>query len=345
MEIDFYEVLQVSPRAETEVIEAAYKRLALKYHPDHNKAADAPERMKALNQAYAVLKDPTERARYDRKRQTTAYASTPTPRPAPRPTATARPTPRPPAPPPSPPPKPPTETHYAPGTRDVFVSEALVNDSIEMLKEVSVLRVAELVRRLGIGEPRAERLFNVLVARGIIDRNGRRIGADAQKGADPKGSNAAAGEELSSLVPEVLRLLRTEKTISVSLLEEKFRIGFARASALYQLVVEQEIVDKLGRPTATTKARLATKDLGPVFDCPFCGQASVHHYQTQKRLRPDTHYFKCPNCLTEFEQTGEGLYKIVQTPAQYAAIGANYKNRSFSPSQWKIIKKAEKTDQ
>jgi DNA-directed RNA polymerase subunit M/transcription elongation factor TFIIS len=160
-----------------------------------------------------------------------------------------------------------------------------------------------------------------------------------------KSGSPAPAEDLSSLVPEVLRLLRTEKIISVSLLQEKFRIGFARASALYQLVSEQEIIDKAGRPTATTKARLATKDLGSIFECPFCEHAEVHHYQTQRRLLPDTHFFKCPECLTEFEQTDETLYKLVQVPEKYAAIGNYYKNRSFTPAQWKLIKKAEKVDQ
>jgi len=36
-EADLYRVLQVDPSADPEVIEAAYKRLALKYHPDHNR--------------------------------------------------------------------------------------------------------------------------------------------------------------------------------------------------------------------------------------------------------------------------------------------------------------------
>lgn len=72
--IDHYEILQVSPHAEPEIIEAAYRRLALKYHPDTNKTASATERMKWINQAYTVLSDPVQRAQYDAARN--AYRAT-----------------------------------------------------------------------------------------------------------------------------------------------------------------------------------------------------------------------------------------------------------------------------
>lgn len=65
---DYYEILQVSPNAEPEVIAAAYRRLARKYHPDAYAEADATERMKELNEAYEVLGDPAKRAEYDRIR-------------------------------------------------------------------------------------------------------------------------------------------------------------------------------------------------------------------------------------------------------------------------------------
>ncbi len=64
---DYYELLQVSPKADPEVIEAAYRRLALKYHPDHNPLPEAALRMQALNTAYAALKDPERRAEYDNR--------------------------------------------------------------------------------------------------------------------------------------------------------------------------------------------------------------------------------------------------------------------------------------
>lgn len=65
---DLYEVLQVSPRAEQDVIEAAYKRLAQKYHPDLNPHPDNLPRMQELNAAYAVLRDAQKREQYDLER-------------------------------------------------------------------------------------------------------------------------------------------------------------------------------------------------------------------------------------------------------------------------------------
>lgn len=70
---DYYRVLQVDPAADPEVIEAAYKRLALKLHPDRNKAPDATERFRALQQAYEILRDPEKRAGYDRVRAAESY--------------------------------------------------------------------------------------------------------------------------------------------------------------------------------------------------------------------------------------------------------------------------------
>jgi len=61
-----YEILQVDPRAEPEVLEAAFRRLARKYHPDVSPSVDSVERMKDLNAAYQVLRDPGRRADYDR---------------------------------------------------------------------------------------------------------------------------------------------------------------------------------------------------------------------------------------------------------------------------------------
>lgn len=69
---DYYKILQVDPEAEPEVVTAAYRRLAAKYHPDVNKASDAQERMRDLNQAYAVIGDLAKRSDYDRQRQTKA---------------------------------------------------------------------------------------------------------------------------------------------------------------------------------------------------------------------------------------------------------------------------------
>lgn len=60
-----YQVLQVDPLAEQEVVDAAFKRLALKYHPDTSKAPDASARMREIIEAHGVLTDPKKRERYD----------------------------------------------------------------------------------------------------------------------------------------------------------------------------------------------------------------------------------------------------------------------------------------
>lgn len=65
---DYYRVLQVTRDAEPEVIERAYKALSLKYHPDRRPAAEserATRQMQAINEAYATLRDPKRRRRYD----------------------------------------------------------------------------------------------------------------------------------------------------------------------------------------------------------------------------------------------------------------------------------------
>jgi hypothetical protein len=65
---DYYQALQVDPAADAEVIEAAYRRLARKFHPDVSSASDAPIRMRELNEAWSVLRDPARRGEYDRSR-------------------------------------------------------------------------------------------------------------------------------------------------------------------------------------------------------------------------------------------------------------------------------------
>src|SRR5450759_4190859 len=63
---DLYKVLQVDPEAEREVIRAAYRALALKYHPDISPGSDA--RMAALNHAWGILRNATARAAHDQAR-------------------------------------------------------------------------------------------------------------------------------------------------------------------------------------------------------------------------------------------------------------------------------------
>jgi curved DNA-binding protein CbpA len=61
-----YDTLNVSPDAELVVIEAAYRALMKKYHPDQGAAAEGGASASDINQAYAVLRDAGRRAEYDR---------------------------------------------------------------------------------------------------------------------------------------------------------------------------------------------------------------------------------------------------------------------------------------
>lgn len=71
---NYYQVLQVDPSADPEVIAAAYKRLSIKYHPDTNPSSDANLRMQELNDAYQVLKDPVKRSHYDQTLRRSHYS-------------------------------------------------------------------------------------------------------------------------------------------------------------------------------------------------------------------------------------------------------------------------------
>src|ERR671932_551787 len=63
---DYYEVLSVSRTASDEDIKKAYRRLALQFHPDRNKAPDAVDRFKEVTEAYQILSDSEKRSLYDR---------------------------------------------------------------------------------------------------------------------------------------------------------------------------------------------------------------------------------------------------------------------------------------
>ncbi len=62
---DYYEVLDVPKNASKDEIKKAYRKLALKYHPDRNKSPDAEEKFKEISEAYAVLSDDEKRKQYD----------------------------------------------------------------------------------------------------------------------------------------------------------------------------------------------------------------------------------------------------------------------------------------
>jgi hypothetical protein len=63
---DYYQILGVSRTASTTAIRSAYRKLAIKHHPDHNPGdKQAEEKFKEINEAYQVLSNPEKRASYD----------------------------------------------------------------------------------------------------------------------------------------------------------------------------------------------------------------------------------------------------------------------------------------
>ena len=66
-EIDYYELLELERGADEATLKSAYRRLAMKWHPDKNPGdAAAEQKFKSISEAYDVLKDPQKRAAYDR---------------------------------------------------------------------------------------------------------------------------------------------------------------------------------------------------------------------------------------------------------------------------------------
>jgi len=64
---DYYEILGVDRNSDPDEIKSAYRKLALKHHPDRNQGdKQAEEKFKEINEAYQVLSDPEKRAHYDR---------------------------------------------------------------------------------------------------------------------------------------------------------------------------------------------------------------------------------------------------------------------------------------
>ncbi len=62
---DYYEILGVDKKASSDDIKTAYRKLAMQYHPDRNKAPDAEEKFKEISEAYAILSDQNKRQQYD----------------------------------------------------------------------------------------------------------------------------------------------------------------------------------------------------------------------------------------------------------------------------------------
>jgi curved DNA-binding protein CbpA len=63
---DYYKILGITPSDNSTTLRAAYKRLAMQYHPDRNAGdREAEEMFKLINEAYHVLSDPLKKSRYD----------------------------------------------------------------------------------------------------------------------------------------------------------------------------------------------------------------------------------------------------------------------------------------
>ena len=64
---DYYEVLGINKNATDDEVKKAYKKLAKKWHPDLNpdNKKEAEDKMKEINEAYDIHKDPKKRAQYD----------------------------------------------------------------------------------------------------------------------------------------------------------------------------------------------------------------------------------------------------------------------------------------
>lgn len=66
MDLDYYQILGVERTASEDEIKRAYKKMAIKYHPDRNPGdKEAEEKFKQAAEAYDVLRDPEKRSRYD----------------------------------------------------------------------------------------------------------------------------------------------------------------------------------------------------------------------------------------------------------------------------------------
>jgi len=74
---DYYAILGISENAGEEAVKKAFRKLALKYHPDRNPGNEkwAGERFKEINEAYGVLGDMNRRREYDARRKLPFAAS------------------------------------------------------------------------------------------------------------------------------------------------------------------------------------------------------------------------------------------------------------------------------
>lgn len=69
MFVDYYAILEIDEKATQDEVKIAFKRQALKWHPDRNPGVDTTKRMQEINEAYLILKDTEARIRYDQEYQ------------------------------------------------------------------------------------------------------------------------------------------------------------------------------------------------------------------------------------------------------------------------------------
>ena len=127
-EESYYELLQVTPTADLEIITAAYRALIRRHHPDRNPSPNAEATTKLLNEAWEVLSDPTRRADYDRGLGVQTNRPAPPPRPPTRPTQET--------PPPNRPPPPPIASQLLGYLKDAFDTASLINGGLTLIKLV-----------------------------------------------------------------------------------------------------------------------------------------------------------------------------------------------------------------
>jgi DnaJ-class molecular chaperone len=65
MFVDYYEILEITINASESEIKNAFRKQAIKWHPDKNNGKDTTQRMQLINEAYLILKDKEARTKYD----------------------------------------------------------------------------------------------------------------------------------------------------------------------------------------------------------------------------------------------------------------------------------------